>query len=458
MDKNTNIKDRSGYQWTTTGPDNKVLKLDAMAGFLGESYESDSDKEDEWSLIEKKLIAFDLRDLDGSESKESDLRLIENQFVKLAEHYRSVKKSDELIALIGKARYVIPHIPKARAAKLVKDLLEIYVTLEHDSDGSRLISVFLEWIDFAKTEKRIHLRQALEIRLVKLYYDYDKLREAIKLAEKLGLELKKQDNHRQYMEVQLWASKTYYALGNLAKARTANAVARSAANLVYVDPKLQAELDINSGMLLADSAHSDYNTAFSYFFEAFEQALLDPMPELELSLRALKYMAVCKLMKGEPEEAIKMVMNNKLQQDITTRSDLKAMVEIAKANLKRSVGELDEAVKNSDLGKDTFIIHQVEILRHIMLDQNICKVLEPYSRIQVEFVAQKMNLPVADVEKKLSQMILDKVIFGTLDQDTGVLILFKRRSAEDMMKDVAELISSNSKIVEILYSKVKSLQ
>ncbi len=48
--------------------------------------------------------------------------------------------------------------------------------------------------------------------------------------------------------------------------------------------------------------------------------------------------------------------------------------------------------------------------------------------MQVDFVADKISLPKAEVVKKLSQMILDKKFQGVLDQETGVLIVFTKES------------------------------
>lgn len=49
-----------------------------------------------------------------------------------------------------------------------------------------------------------------------------------------------------------------------------------------------------------------------------------------------------------------------------------------------------------------------------MLEKDLCRIIEPYSYVQISHIASEIGLDKDKVEKKLSQMILDKKFSGPL--------------------------------------------
>jgi len=50
-----------------------------------------------------------------------------------------------------------------------------------------------------------------------------------------------------------------------------------------------------------------------------------------------------------------------------------------------------------------------------LIEDNLNKIILPYSEVQINFIADKIGLPIDEVLHKLSEMILDEKIKGTLD-------------------------------------------
>merc|ERR1712012_248038 len=396
-----------------------------------------------------------LASLDVTEApSEEILRDQEANILQLGEKLREEGKTKEMTDLIQKVRHFLRFMSKAKAAKLVRGLVDMFLEMERsDPRGDREVQLCKECIEWAKEEKRTSLRQSLESRLVGLYFETERYQEALALGSALLKELKKLDDKNLLVEVQLLESKTYHALGNLPKARAALTSARTTANSIYVPPKVQAQLDLQSGILHA-SEERDFKTAFSYFYEAFEQ--YDSVED-KLALTALKYMLMSKIMLRTPEE-VHNIVSGKLALKYSG-TDIEAMKLVAQASKKRSLADFQETVGkySKELRGDKIVARHLDTLYQTMLEQNLCRIIEPYSRVQVKYVAEKIDLPEAEVEKKLSQMILDKKFQGILDQETRVLIIFEESERDETYDNVLETISAMSKVVDRLYQAAQKL-
>lgn len=427
---------------------------------------SNTNREEGIDLLNKMVQEQDIK-----ENDEDNIRLKEQGILYLGELYKKEGKAKELADLIKATRPFLSLISKAKAAKLVRTLVDFFLDLEAGIGIE--VQLCKECIEWAKEEKRTFLRQSLEARLIALYFDTGMFPEALQLGSTLLKELKKLDDKNLLVEVQLLESKTYHALSNLPKARAALTSARTTANAIYCPPKMQAALDLQSGILHA-ADERDFKTAYSYFYEAFEG--FDSV-ECSKALTALKYMLLSKIMLNTPDD-VQQIVSGKLAIKYAGK-DIDAMKSVAQASHKRSLADFQEAVKTykHELEDDVIVRAHLGTLYDNMLEQNLCRIIEPYSRVQVDYIAKTIKLPmpqvnitinntltlffilviVIQVEKKLSQMILDKKFHGILDQGEGVLIVFEETPIDKTYEMALETIQSMSKVVDTLYQKAKKL-
>ncbi|KAK7586228.1 hypothetical protein V9T40_004104 [Parthenolecanium corni] len=384
-------------------------------------------------------------------ANEEHIREKEVQILEIGEQFKKQGKAKDLAELIRGVRPFLSQISKAKAAKLVKSLIDMFLDLEAGVGVE--IDLCKECIEWAKEESRTFLRQSLEARLISLYFEYAKYVEALQLTNKLLKELKKIDDKNLLVEVLLLESKTYHALSNLSKSRASLTSARTTANSIYCPPKLQSALDLQSGILHAADEH-DFKTAYSYFYEAFEG--YDSV-ESNKALTALKYMLLSKIMLNCPDD-VQHIVSGKLALKYSG-SDIDAMKSVAKASHQRSLADFQEALQKykKELDEDPIVHAHLDTLYDNLLEQNLCRIIEPYSRVEVPFVASQIKLPALQVEKKLSQMILDKKIPGILDQGEGILIVYEENAPDKTYEVSLETINSMAKVIDTLYEKAKKL-
>lgn len=388
---------------------------------------------------------------DVDSSDDEGIRIKEQSILELGQLLSKTKQADELGGLIRYIRPFLAMVSKAKAAKLVRALVDLFLDMEAETGNE--VSLCQECIDWATSEKRIFLRQALEARLISLFFDTKKYTEALKVGTRLLKELKKLDDKALLVEVQLLESKVYHALSNLPKSRAALTSARTTANAIYCPPKMQAALDLQSGVLHA-ADERDFKTAFSYFYEAFEGYDSIDNPK---AIDALKYMLLSKIMLNSPDD-VQSIISGKLALRYAG-SDIESLKSIANASKNRSLSEFKETLEKykKELQEDPIIQAHLDSLYDNLLEQNLCRIIEPFSRVQVSHVAEIIKLSLNLVERKLSQMILDKKFHGILDQGEGVLIIFDEPVTDQTYEMSLETIQNMGKVVDALFEKTKKL-
>ncbi|KAJ1659749.1 26S proteasome regulatory subunit rpn6 [Dispira simplex] len=375
---------------------------------------------------------------------------VEQEILQLGERYRDAHQATELGQLIRDSRDKLSNLSKAKTTKIIKTLLNHFA--EIPGSLNEQITICKETSEWAKEQKRLFLKQSLETRLVALYLENRMFTDALHLVGPLLKELKRLDDKMMLVEVQLLESKIYHALRNLPKARAALTSARTSANAIYCPPLVQASLDMQSGILHAEER--DYKTAYSYFYETLEGY---SSQDDSRAVAALKYMLLCKIMLNQSED-VNAIVHGKLALKYPG-SDVEAMTSIAKAHQNRSLNEFEKAlsVYRNELSEDPIVRSHLAKLYDTLLEQNLVRVIEPFSRVEISHIAQLVHLPTDQVEKKLSQMILDKVFHGVLDQGAGCLIVFEQPATDHVYDSALDTLRNMGAVVESLYEKAATL-
>jgi len=269
--------------------------------------------------------------------------------------------------------------------------------------------------------------------------------------------------------------KIHFGLRNVPKAKSALTASRTAANAIYVAPNLQSEIDTMSGTIQTEEG--DYNTAHSYFLEAFEQ--LDQMNETAQATKSLKYMMLCRIL-DSLTKTLKLSAKGTIGIDkmgsssgldisnlVTSKQavkyagrDIEAMVAIAKAASDRSLNKFERVLQDyeSELQSDLLIKHHLKILQEQLLESNLIRIMEPYSCVELTHIASLMDLPLAQVERKLSQMILDGKFQGILDQGKGQLIIYEEGEKDKAMEKGLQVLEHMDEVVTTLFERSKALR
>lgn len=133
------------------------------------------------------------------------------------------------------------------------------------------------------------------------------------------------------------------------------------------------------------------------------------------------------------------------------------MKEVALANKQQSLHAFQKCASTyeRELFDDMVIRRHFNFLYNSLLEENLKKIIEPYDQVQIDYVASQIDLPVDKVLMKLSEMILDEKIRGTLDQGRNCLIIFEQDEPTDMFDHSLTTIKNLDTVVDSLYEKAQ---
>ncbi|XP_027938628.1 26S proteasome non-ATPase regulatory subunit 11 homolog [Vigna unguiculata] len=375
------------------------------------------------------------------------LSIKEVAIVHLIEQFTEENRAVDLRSLLTHLRFFFSLIPTEQTAKVMRRVIDSVGEIPGSSDLQ--ITICKDMVQWARAERRRFLRLRLERRLAALLEENKEYSEALALLNSgLIKELTRIDDKNLLVEIHLLESKLHFSLRSLPKGKAAIKAARTAADAINVPLAQQGAIDLQSGILYAEE--KDYNTAYSYFREAFGHFCSIAEKEDPRVVLSLKYMMLCKIMVDQAQLVPKLISFGATC--VTT--DLAAMRIVADAVCRRSLQLFQIVLRNykPKFEGDANIFRHLSSLDGVILEYKLRRLVEPFSRVEIVHVSELIGLPVDDVERKLYQMILDKKLGGKLDQ-SGCLVIFDDPETDALYTSTFQTISNIEKVVDSLYAR-----
>ncbi len=368
----------------------------------------------------------------------------------LAQKYRENNDLNSYFKLISQ----IKEIKNTNNTFLVKLTDKLIAKLKKRKDLlNEIVNISEEITKFCDQTNNISMRSKIQTRLAEVYYIHENYSKALDICNKVIFDLKRYEDNLGLIQLLLLESKIYYATNGISKAKASLTSVKTLITKVYVEPKLQANIDMHAGILAA--YEKDFNLAYSYFFEAFDVYNIPNKKRRNKGLRAFQYMILCKIVGGHIEEVNNVVLSK--QGKDYYGPEVEALRSIESAVKEKSIKLLEDNIeKNKKYFTDRVINYHISNLHNDLLEKNLIKIIKPYSVVEIDFVAKSIGLNYQDVLNRLRQMILDKRINGILDQGKGSLIIYDVDSANPYLDKSIETFKNLEKVVEALDKKVRA--
>ena len=310
-----------------------------------------------------------------------------------------------------------------------------------------------EIIQFCIDTNNISMKNRIQTRLAEIYFINNHYSNALELCNKIVFDLKRYEDNLGLIQLLLLESKIHYSTKGISKAKAALTSVKTLVTKVYIEPKLQANIDMHAGILAAHE--KDFNLAYSYFFESFDVYNIPTQKKKNKAMKAFQYMILSKIVGGHIEEVNNIVLS-KQGRDYYGK-EIEALRSVESAVKEKSIKLLKENIeKYKEYFNDPVIEFHLSNLNNELLEKNLIKIIKPYSVVEIDFVSKSIGLSYMDVLNKLRQMILDKKINGILDQGKGSLILYDSIPSNPYLDKSLETFKNLEKVVEALDKKVRA--
>ncbi|KAJ8653466.1 hypothetical protein O0I10_010902 [Lichtheimia ornata] len=192
----------------------------------------------------------------------------------------------------------------------------------------------------------------------------------------------------------------------------------------------------------------EWDNAQTDFFESFKNYDEAGSPQ---RIQVLKYLVLANMLTDSQINPFDSQETKPYKND----REIVAMTNLVSAYQRKDIGEFERILKvnRQSIMGDSFIRDYIDdVLRNIRT-LVLVKLIKPYTRVELSFIAKRLNITVEEVEELAVGLILDKKISGQIDQVNQRLEL-EQRSTDAMRYEAMDQWSSNvSRLCTTVISK-----
>lgn len=189
-------------------------------------------------------------------------------------------------------------------------------------------------------------------------------------------------------------------------------------------PKVQGVIRECGGKM--HMSEENWKEAQSAFFESFKN--YDEAGSMQ-RIQVLKYLVLTTMLMGSTINPFDS------QETKPYRNDprISAMTELVDSYQRDDVHRYESILKdNPDLLQDKFIAENIDEVSRTMRTKAVLKLVAPYSRFTLAFVAKHIRISVSEVQDILGVLIVDKKLKAKIDQENGTVIVDSVENAEQI--------------------------
>jgi COP9 signalosome complex subunit 2 len=191
-------------------------------------------------------------------------------------------------------------------------------------------------------------------------------------------------------------------------------------------PKVQGIIRECGGKM--HMSEENWKDAQSDFFESFKN--YDEAGSMQ-RIQVLKYLVLTTML-------MKSTINPFDSQETKPyRNDprISAMTDLVDAYQRDDIHRYETILKeNQDLLADQFIAENIDEVSRNMRTKAVLKLIAPYSRFTLQFVAKHIKIPVSEVQDILGVLIVDKKLKAQIDQENGTVLVDGASNTEHLQR------------------------